>query len=131
MKNFVVIVLSLLHLASTTGASLHMHYCMGELANWGLVQNNSGICEQCGMKKNNKSLNDCCKDKTTFLKNNTDQKTPETFIQLINTLTVSLPFSIIELAAFQVIFSTNTPIIHTPPLRSSIATYIFNCIFRN
>jgi hypothetical protein len=51
MKKLFVAILAILYLSTSTGATLHVHYCMGRLAGWGLGHNNSKTCGKCGMEK--------------------------------------------------------------------------------
>ncbi|MBK6990321.1 MAG: hypothetical protein IPH34_00115 [Chitinophagaceae bacterium] len=36
MKKFITAILAVLYISTSTGAMVHMHYCMGQLADWGL-----------------------------------------------------------------------------------------------
>jgi len=128
MRKAIVTIVALVYISTSTGAMLHMHYCMGELANWGLGHNESKTCSKCGMEEKE---NGCCKDEHRFIKNNTDQKTAETGIQLIRVLAVALPVSIIEIPSndFSAITGGN-PTSHSPPRSGTIAIYIRGCVFR-
>jgi hypothetical protein len=130
MKKFLVAILAILYISASTGATLHMHYCMGKLADWGLGHNDSKICSKCGMARSEKKDNGCCKDKHKFLKNNTDQKVTESACQLINLIAVSLPASFIEIPGndFHSVIDEN-PNNHAPPRTCAVAVYIRNCVF--
>lgn len=45
----------------SAGATMHLHYCMGEFVNISLVDTNSGACVKCGMESHGDD-NGCCKD---------------------------------------------------------------------
>ena len=47
MKKFITAILAVLYLGTSSGATIHMHYCMGKLADWGLGHKNSKTCGQC------------------------------------------------------------------------------------
>ena len=70
MKKFLTTILALVYLATSTGATIHLHYCMGRLFSWSLVDKDSKTCGQCGMPKSGKdahclSFKDgCCKTNT-------------------------------------------------------------------
>jgi hypothetical protein len=50
VKKFLVAILSIIYLTTTTGFTLNMHYCMGKLVD--LEQRaNTGKCSNCGMDK--------------------------------------------------------------------------------
>ena len=60
MKRILATILLLLYLAGSSGATIRLHYCMGELASWGFDQGLSGKCSRCGMDK--KANGGCCHD---------------------------------------------------------------------
>ena len=130
MKKFLVAILALVYLSSSAGATLHLHYCMGKLADWGLVQNHSKTCGGCGMEKSDENDKGCCKDELQFIKNTSDQKAPEATSLLLQSISVALPVSFFEIPGNQ--YSSVTvdyPISHAPPLIDDIAVYLRNCVF--
>lgn len=130
MKKFAAVILALLYLSSSTGAMVHMHYCMGKLADWGLGQNKSQTCGSCGMKTSEAKDKGCCKDEHKFVKNNADQKTAEAGIQLIQLIAVDLPPSFFEVTTQDIATVTEKyPISHAPPRNGGVAVYIRNCVF--
>jgi len=118
-------------MGTSVGATIHMHYCMGKLAEWGFGQKDSKNCDKCGMEQTVKYDSGCCKDENKYIKNNSDQKHTETAFQMAQQLAVALPVSFIEIpdADFPSITEEN-PISHAPPRNSAIAVYIRNCVFR-
>ena len=130
MKKFFTALLALLYISTSTGASIHVHYCMGKLADWGLVSSETKKCSKCGMKKSANKDNGCCKDEHKFVKNDTDQKTTETAFQMAHAIAVALPVSFFEISAPGIITITEqNPTSHAPPESSGIAVYIRNCVF--
>jgi hypothetical protein len=130
MKKFMVAILALLYIGTFTGATLHMHYCMGQLADWGLGQNNSKTCGKCGMDKSEEKDNGCCKDEHKFIKNITDQKTVEAGFQFLQLIAVALPVSFVEIPLVNISSVTEeNPISHAPPRTGGVAVYIRNCVF--
>ena len=128
MKKFFLAILTILYITTSTGATLHMHYCMGKLADSGFTDNIAKTCSNCGMEETG---NGCCRHEQKFVKNDTDQKTTEPAVQFIQ-LTYTVPHLFFEEA-----LSNNFPAItlvssinHPPPLDSGIAFYIRNCVFR-
>lgn len=73
MKKLLVTILALIYLGSSTGAVMHLHYCMGKLAETSFSKNTNPTCGKCGMKTSQKKTG-CCKDETKFVKNEQDQK---------------------------------------------------------
>lgn len=130
MKNFSITILSFLYLLTSTGTTIHLHYCMGKLADWGLGHNNSKTCGNCGMEKSQEKDNGCCKDEYKFIKNDADQKKAEAGFQIIQILAAALPVSFIEISStgFSCITEEN-PISHAPPRSSGVAVYILNRTF--
>ncbi len=130
MKKFIVAILSFLYISTSTGATVHMHYCMGELVNWSLGHSNPNKCDNCGMEKTDSKDNGCCKDEHKQLKIEKDQKVTVSF-QMMQLLTGTLPISFIEIPAHGLSSVTEeNPISHAPPRKSDIAVYIRNCTFR-
>jgi len=68
VKRFLVTILAFLYLASVSGATVHLHYCMGQLIGASLVHNDKDEhrCPRCGMA--NKLNNGCCKDVHKIIK---------------------------------------------------------------
>jgi hypothetical protein len=67
MKRFVALVIALMYLVSSVGATVQVHYCMGEKVGVGLAHPMEGKCPKCGMKKTYDK--GCCKDVNTTVKN--------------------------------------------------------------
>lgn len=127
MKRFITAILAVLYLGTSSGATIHMHYCMGKLADWGLGHNKSKTCGKCGMEKSSEKDNGCCKDEHKFVKNNSDQKIVETSFQLLEVLgTVYLP-GYADLPSVKLASVTEEyPLSNAPPRSSSIAVYLLN-----
>ena len=127
MKKIIVSILAVFYLCSSVGATIHLHYCMGKLINWSLLNADGDKCGKCGMKKDG----GCCKDENKFLKNNFDQKTTESAVNLLLLITSSAPVVFVNLAenySFSLI--EKYPICHAPPLITAGEIYIRNCVFR-
>jgi hypothetical protein len=128
MKKIIVAIFAIFYLAISSGFTLHMHYCMNKLADWGLSQSNSGTCSKCGMKKTDKKNKGCCKDEHKFVKNDSDQKIAEAGLQMVKV--VALPVSLFEI--FPIDFPSVTeknPLSHALLRRNGVAVYIRNCVF--
>ena len=130
MKKLVIALLAFLYICTSTGTMVHMHYCMGKLADWGLGHDKSKTCGKCGMEKSDEKDNGCCKDEHKFIKNDAVQKTAEAGLQMLQVVAVALPVSFIEIPSkdFPSVTDEN-PIRHAPPRSSSVAVFIRNCIF--
>lgn len=129
MKKLLVIILALVHLSASAGVTLHMHYCMGKMDNWGFTSNESGNCGKCGMKKSVKKKA-CCKDEQKFVKNNADQKAAETAFQLMQVQSVALPVSEFTIPLMHIpAVAEENPFSHGPPPGLGSAVYLRNCVF--
>lgn len=130
MKKFITAILAVLYLGTSSGATIHMHYCMGNLADWGLSEGNSKTCSRCGMEKLKQSDNGCCKDEKKFVKDDSAQKLAEKNIQTLQLFSVAMPASFTELPVIN--FSSVTeenPTGHAPPRTHGVAVYIFKRSF--
>jgi hypothetical protein len=80
MKKIVATILAFIYLSTSMGATIHLHYCMGKLASWGLIDHESKNCAKCGMLKKTTSAHginagmNCCKDEHKQIKTDNDQK---------------------------------------------------------
>ena len=130
MKKFFTVILAFVYLSTSTGANIHMHYCMGKLADWGFGDNNSKTCGECGMDKSEEKDNGCCKDVHKFVKNDTDQKNAEAGFFMLQLTSIALPVSFFELPDYHIPTVTEeNPISHAPPRSRSVAVYILNRTF--
>ena len=126
-----VAIVAFLYICSSVGATVHMHYCMGRLADWGIGHNEASTCGKCGMQSSLKKTDDCCKDENKFIKNDTDQKTAEVSFKMAQVMTVALPVAFFEIFAAPISSVTEAnPLSHAPPRDSGVAVYIHNCVFR-
>ena len=83
MKRLLVVILSLVYFAASSGFTLRQHYCMGELIGTAIdhpVHEDSDThnCERCGMEKTSDD-NGCCQDKVKTFKASPDQLPAKAF----------------------------------------------------
>ncbi|HEY8735050.1 MAG TPA: hypothetical protein VIL90_10825 [Puia sp.] len=80
MQKFLVTILALIYLSSSTGAVLHLHYCMGKLVSIGLTDKDGNNCMTCGMAKKSGNAGlvtakiGCCQDKHLQITTDKNQK---------------------------------------------------------
>jgi hypothetical protein len=130
MKKFITAILAVLYLVTSAGATVHMHYCMGKLAEWRFLQNESDTCANCGMEKSNKKDNGCCKDEHKFVKNENDQKVAESFVINLSLQVIDLPVVFPDVADVPFVSITEEhPMSNAPPRSSGVAVYILNSTF--
>src|SRR6187200_29117 len=126
MKKILVSIFAAFYLASSVGATVHLHYCMDKFINWSLL-NGGDKCNKCGMEKDG----GCCKDENKFVKNNIDQKVAEPAVQLIQMAAVAAPNAFIYSSEHY--FSSSIqeyPISNAPPRSNGVGIYILNSVFR-
>ncbi len=128
MKKFFIAILAFLYIGTSTGAVVHLHYCMGELADWGFGYDQTKACGECGMDE--KDATGCCKDEHTFIKSDDDQKIAENFFYFTGCTSVTfiphkadLSLTIVS-SLPEENFSDNSP-----PRRSGVAVYLFKRTF--
>lgn len=130
MKNFITSILALLYLATSSGATIQLHYCMGKLADAPMSHSNSKTCSNCGMEKSGNTDNGCCKDEHKFFKDNSAQKLAENNLQFLQLISLAIPASFTEIPTIH--FSSVTeenPISHAPPNLNGVPIYIFKGCF--
>lgn len=76
MKKVFLLILTFAYLATSSGASIYLHECMGKLASvdLGTNQQTNNTCDKCHMPKKDK--NGCCQDQIIILKAAKDQVQP-------------------------------------------------------
>ena len=131
MKKFFVAILAILYLSTSIGATIHLHYCMGKLVEWGLWDKNGSICSNCGMEREPGSNNKCCKDESKRIKIDKDQKLSESRIHLNEIITGT---TLIDFPNYSTSFPLFSPgrlaKINGPPLCRNTSLNIFNCVSR-
>jgi hypothetical protein len=132
MKKVLVTILSLIYLITSTGATIHMHYCMGRLVEWGLQYDSKkkDKCSNCGMK-NSVSKKGCCKDEQKHIQIEKDQKGSAFQYNFNKQLDVLSSYSIAECTLVYLI----SPVLeytttHAPPFKEKAPLFVRNCIFR-
>ena len=71
MKKVIVTILILLYFTTSIGATIRMHFCMGELISWTVnTKEKDDKCSKCNMK----CKKGCCEEKSKIVKIDKDQK---------------------------------------------------------
>ncbi len=130
MKKLVAFILSFVYLAASTGATVHMHYCMDKLVDWSLTHNDSGTCSNCGMDKED-AKEGCCKDEHKQIKLEADQKIADAAAALVHLALLSTtPGSHLFTFEPEASIAHDFPVSHAPPVSPGRAIYLRNCVFR-
>ena len=129
MKKLLVSILAIFYLGASIGATVNLHYCMGELVNWDLSIQETHTCGNCGMEMVKSKKNGCCEDKHQRLQVEKDQKAE-------NRYQPEAPVGVAFITTFPsfvmpVIASVTEayPVSNAPP-RSIVPLRIRYCIFR-
>ena len=126
MKKLLILLLTFAYLASTSGATIYIHQCMGKTIAWDIKENEGSKCTKCGMHKN--APNDCCKDHVKILKVQSDQNL--TKISFDRDFIPGLLPQKFDLFADRIVdhFNTNAQS-YTPPLGSKTDYCVLYCTF--
>lgn len=133
MKKILVFIIAVFYLGTSVGATVNLHYCMGQLVNWDFSHKEKHgshtKCGKCGMEKVKNKKNGCCEDKYKVLQVEKDQKAESTFH-------VAQPVAEAVIAYFPSFTSTlassiseEYPVSNAPP-RSQVPARIRYCVFR-
>ncbi len=129
MKKFLVTILAFVYLSVSSGATINVHYCMGKLKNWDLLNKQDIKCGTCGMDKTGHK--GCCNDQHKTLQIEKDQKISEASFQFFNITSDATPFAYSDLP---VVYASSlvlgNPVAHAPPRLGTIPIFILNCDFR-
>lgn len=124
MKKILITILALIYLATTTGATLYMHYCMGEVYAVNLVEKEG--CTKCGMAMNE----DCCKDEFKIIKINDSHQLISNEINFDPSYAyINNYYKIFDPVAYHVTIPVTTNN-NSPPQSQDLSRYILHCVFR-
>ena len=124
MKPVLTTILAILYLASSTGATINIHYCMGKVVSKSIVQEDK--CGKCGMEKKE----GCCEDKVQVVKTQDSHSfhTPHiTFTPFVAVIQRSYTDLI---PVFDFVIPALTTHNNSPPGSSGTSLCICNCVFR-
>ena len=135
MKKVLATILAFVYLSTSMGATVHLHYCMGKLASWGLIDHETKNCARCGMLKKTNAAHgvaasmNCCKDEHKQIKTDNDQKLfPSEFFKysvLSQSILLNEPaLQVVPAFSVSIAFPNN----HAPPLSEKLPLFI---VYRN
>ena len=131
MKKLLAFILTIFYLASTTGATVHMHYCMGKMVDKSFWHNDDKQCGKCGMEKSGDDDNGCCKDEHKQFKIDNEHKiTTSSFPVLQLDDALSALYFEKPLNFHLATVTEKHPVSNAPPGKGSIPIYIRNNVFR-
>ena len=129
MKRIAAFILLMLYFVTSTGTTMHYHFCMGEVANSSILVYKEKKCGKCGMEKKQNEDNGCCKDEQKWIKIDDDQKVDTSQIEISKLQLAVIAFVFFNSNLFA---QDNHPLAESKaPLRScELPTYLLNCVFR-
>lgn len=127
MKRISVFILALVYITTSAGVTINMHYCMGELVEWGFFHNNDENCSKCGMKETESE--GCCEDEQKVPNIDKEQKIAATSYQLPLLTSSALTDTFFELASVYV-SSLKHPPSNAPQRWQNLPLFILNGVFR-
>ncbi|NSL90898.1 HYC_CC_PP family protein [Chitinophaga solisilvae] len=131
MKKFIALILAVLYMGSSTGATFHMHYCNGVLMDVQLWHSSGTQCSKCGTTHSKSCAKKCCRDEHKTVKLEKDQKAAENTLHFMQLAVAAVPLPWLELPQADVVRLTAVrPLINAPPRSSKVLTHILHCTFR-
>lgn len=130
MKKVLTLLLAILYLGSSTGATFHLHYCMDKLVTVQFWHQDSP-CSKCVAKAEKKCAKPCCKDKHQTVKLEKDHKVSENNTALKDLAVLAAPLATFEFPPAGVTrLATSFPLTHAPPRNNKVPSHILHCTFR-
>lgn len=128
MKKFIFLLATLAYFASTSGATIYFHECMGKVIDVNFKPNERNECFNCGMHKN--AAGDCCNDHVKVLKIQNDNQLPVSFLKNLQAPLIALPATFF-ISPDESIGGKNrsTPLSYTPPRSNELSYCILYCTF--
>ena len=128
VKKFLISIFAVFYLGIASGATVHFHYCMGELLSWGLTKADTAKCSNCGMEKSNAKK--CCKDEQQQVKVEKAQKAESSFQfdKLVSSVLSQQPSELLLEALPATIVAH--PFGNAPPRTEKTPVFLLNCNFR-
>jgi hypothetical protein len=137
MKKVLSAILAFVYLSTSMGATIHLHYCMGKLASWGLIDHESKNCAQCGMEKKTSTSHcmaakmDCCKDEHKQIKTDKDQKLFPSEFSKYNNLFHEIALNENDIQSVKTFsISIEYPNTNAPPLSDKLPLFVLYRNFR-
>ena len=134
MKKALLFLWTVFYLGTACGATVHLHYCMGEMTGWDFCESpKAETCPNCGMETKVQHGKNCCKDVPQCIKAQKQDSviTPTDFTSLPDLLPVTLPYIHTRYTpALAVInFHYGYAGFRGPPGKGA-PVFIKNCVFR-
>jgi hypothetical protein len=129
VKKLLITILAVLYFVASSGATVHIHYCMGEMVSWNLWHkaDPKKKCSKCGMT----DKKGCCEDKHQSVKIEKDQSAPIPKVVFSDLTYQIISPSYSDLPSLSIpSFVITHPSDHAPPPTDKVAAFIRNRVFR-
>ena len=131
MKRTLLTILAIFYLGVSSGATVHFHYCMGELVSWGLAKQAGKVCDFCGMPKTTAKKKSCCKDVEQQAKVEKSQKASQLIYKFEALASAVIqPELYANYKAPIPVKITREALSNAPPDGQHIPVYLKNCTYR-
>ena len=137
MKRILAAILAFLYLSTSMGATIHLHYCMGKLISWGLINHDSKNCAVCGMEKQNgmkpgvSSNKNCCRDEHKTIATGKDKKLNDIECRIVKLSPDATILYFQDVTTFRgSSVSTEYPNTNAPPYTDRQPIFLLNRNFR-
>lgn len=131
MKRALLTILAIFYLGVSSGATVHFHYCMGELVSWGLAKQSGKVCDFCGMPRTEAKKKSCCKDVEKQAKVEKSQKVNQVIYQFDQlSAMIVMPELFINYQAPVPLKITREALGNAPPDGQTLPVYLKNCTYR-
>jgi len=128
VKKILVAILAIFYLSTSTGATIHFHYCSDKLVSWDFGQAKKGKHGKCGENKTgNCQKHGCCNDEYKTIKNGDQKITEPTYNLILFSHFVLVPK--IELPAPSISSITKSNPFLVTQSRSTVPINILDCVF--
>lgn len=123
MKKFLTLILALLYMGTSTGATFHMHYCMEKLVDVSLWHDeDEHVCDTSCCKH-------CCKDVHHTVKLEKDQQLTVKTVPAMEAVSTAVAFPVTTLPVYE-ISAPAPPADPAPPPLAQVPAHILHCHFR-
>ncbi|TCD03845.1 HYC_CC_PP family protein [Pedobacter psychroterrae] len=130
MKRALLTILAVFYLGVSSGATVHFHYCMGQLVKLGLSQPDKPLCDFCKPAKKSCKKN-CCKDDYKQAKTDKAQKNAAAVYHFKQISTVLQATALWSFSFIAIPVETGKAALSkAPPLEQDIPVFIRNCTYR-
>lgn len=131
MKKALLTILTIFYLGVSSGATLHFHYCMGELVKLSIFDEQEKSCDFCTMSAKEIQQKSCCKDNFSEAKVDQSKETSPTVYQFKQLQHAVLNKPVNQANYLPVPIETGKAALsNAPPLILDIPVFILNCTYR-